>query len=262
MRNLPIRLFLRFSVVLTSGLLGVGLPVGILAGTPSVETIVAVSANFSAPARELAGMFREETGLQVVLVFGSTGKHHAQIKNGAPFAAFLAADIRRPRLLVAEGLAVPESRFTYATGRLVLWSPHADLVDDRGAILGRDGFRYLALANPDLAPYGRAAMEVLGNRDLLAAVQSRIVRGENISQVFQYVASGSADLGFVALSQFRCLGPGEQGSWWLVPAELHEPIRQQAVLLREDPVARAFLEFLKSARARHVILRYGYDVEE
>jgi len=262
MRYLSVRIFLRFSVVLAGGLLVAALPSGATAGTSTGETIVAVSANFSVPARELAGIFQEETGLQVVLVFGSTGKHYAQIKNGAPFAAFLAADVERPRLLIAEGHALPGTRFTYATGRLVLWSPDADLVDDRGAILGSDHFRHLALANPDLAPYGRAAVEALGNLDLLAAVRSRLVRGENISQVFQYVASGSAELGFVALSQFRSLGPGDRGSWWLVPAELHEPIRQQAILLREDPVARAFLEFLKSARAHEVILRYGYNVDE
>lgn len=228
----------------------------------AAEAIVAVASNFTAPARKLAEIFTEETGDQVILVFGSTGKHYAQIKNGAPFAAFLAADKERPALLEAQKVALPGTRFTYAVGRLVLWSSHDDFVDSEGGVLLDAGFNHLAIANPKLAPYGQAAKEVLEGMGLWLELQQRMVRGENTGQAFQFVVSGGAELGFVALSQYRGLDPLEQGSVWLVPAELHHPIDQQAILLADDPVARAWLEFLNSPTAQGIIQSYGYDLPE
>lgn len=222
------------------------------------ETLVGVAANFAVPARELADEFFQATGSRVILVSGSTGKIYAQISNGAPLAAFLAADEEKPALLEEKGAALPGTRFTYAVGRLVLWSSRNDLVDPEAEVLKEEGFRHLAVANPRLAPYGLAAQRVLESRGLWQVLQPRLVRGENIGQTFQFVFSGNAELGFVALSQYLGLDPARRGSVWLVPESLHAPILQQAVLLKDDPVARAFLEFLKSPAAREIIRDHGY----
>ncbi|MGB0671973.1 MAG: molybdate ABC transporter substrate-binding protein [Rhodospirillales bacterium] len=232
----------------------------ILAAAPlrAAEVKVAVAANFTAPAKEIAKAFAEVTGHQAVLSFGSTGKLYAQIVHGAPFQVFLAADAARPERAEAEGLAVPGSRFTYATGRLALFSPDESLVDDGGQILGTDRYRRLAIANPQTAPYGKAALEVLSALGVADKAVPRLVRGDNIAQTFQFVASGNAELGLVSLSQLT----GRQGgSRWVVPAELHEPIVQQAVLLmagETNAAAKAFLAFLAKEPAAAIIESFGY----
>jgi molybdate transport system substrate-binding protein len=226
------------------------------------ETHVAVAQNFAVTCRQIAEAFTAETGHAVTLSAGSTGKLYAQIENGAPFDVLLSADAERPRRLEASGRAVAGSRFTYALGRLVLWSPTAGLVDEAGAVLASDRYRHLAIANPELAPYGAAAREVLRGLDLFERLAGRIVRGEDIGQTYQFVASGNAELGFVALAQ---LIDAEQGSRWMVPEKLHTPIEQQAVLLavgRDEEGATAFLSFLRSPGARAQIERAGYGVPD
>ncbi|MHC4108813.1 MAG: molybdate ABC transporter substrate-binding protein, partial [Planctomycetota bacterium] len=200
-----------------------------------------------------------ETGHRVVLTFGSTGKHYAQIVNGAPFDAFLAADVRHPQMLEQEGVAVAGSRFTYAVGRILLWSPMPDYVDPEGMVLETGDFRHLALANPKLAPYGRAARQVLEARGLWPGLEKRTVRGENIAQAYQFVGSGNAELGFVARSQVVRPGAPPVGSWWEIPPDLHSPIEQQAVLLTDDATARAFVDFIRSAAGIDIIRTHGYD---
>ncbi|QQS43197.1 MAG: molybdate ABC transporter substrate-binding protein [Acidobacteriota bacterium] len=218
------------------------------------ELRIAVASNFKEPATELVKRFQERTGRNVTVTLGSTGKLYAQIRNGAPFAVFLAADAERPELLEKEIAAARGSRFTYAVGKLVLWSPDPKLVDNGGKVLESD-FGKLAIANPKLAPYGAAAEEVLRKRGLWDKVERRLVRGENIGQTFQFVSTGNAELGFVALSQAK----GRIGSLWEVPKELYTPIEQQAVLLSGDEGAREFLEFLKSEEAKELIREFGYD---
>jgi len=194
------------------------------------EIRVAVATNFAAPVQIIVTRFAENTGHRVVPVLGSTGKHFAQIKNGAPFAAFLAADARRPALLEEEGIAVARSRFTYAVGRIVLWSPREAYVDAQGRVLTEGDFHHLAIANPALAPYGRAAREVLQARGLWEALATRIVRGEDIGQTFHFVESDNAELGFVAYSQVKRPGHAPRGSWWEVPQALYRPIEQHGLL--------------------------------
>jgi molybdate transport system substrate-binding protein len=228
---------------------------------PADDVRVAVATNFAAPVQAIVARFAESTGDQIVPVFGSTGKHYAQIKNGAPFAAFLAADAERPALLEKQGVAVAGSRFTYAVGRLVLWSPRAGYVDCNGAVLADGDYRHLAIANPALAPYGRAAQEVLQARGAWRTLQrGRLVRGEDIGQAFHFIESGNAELGFVAYSQVKRPGHLPVGSWWEVPQALYRPIEQQAVLLHENPTARAFLAFLRGQAARAIITDYGYGL--
>lgn len=227
------------------------------------EVQVAVAANFVMPMRQIAAAFEQASGHHVALTPGSTGKLYAQIKHGAPFEVLLAADEATPDRLVAEGLAVEASRFTYATGRLVLWSAQAGLVDEGGAVLRRADLRHLALANPQLAPYGAAAIATLRRLGLLDAWQTRIVQGENIAQTHQFVASGNAELGFVALSQVVANGRIASGSGWVVPQADYPPIRQDAVLLKPGqgrPAAQALLQYLHSDAARAVILSYGYSL--
>ncbi len=223
---------------------------------------IAVAANFSAPAQLIAAEFEKDTGHHTALVLGSTGKFYAQIKNGAPFDVLLAADDETPLKLEQEGAAVAGSRFTYAIGKLVLWSAKAGVVDDRGEVLKKPAFKHLAIANPKLAPYGAAAIEVLTTLKRLDALQPRFVQAENIAQTYQFVSSGNAELGFVALSQVMKDGKIGAGSAWIVPNNLHQPIRQDAVLLakgKDNPAARAWMEYLKGAKAQAVIKSFGYD---
>lgn len=222
---------------------------------------VAVAANFTAPMQKIAAAFEADTGHKAVLSFGATGKFYAQITHGAPFQVFLAADDTTPAKLDSEGRTVAGSRFTYAVGQLVLWSPAANYVDTQGAVLKTGDFKHLSIANPKLAPYGAAALQVLDKQGLTAQVQPRIVTGENIAQAYQFVASGNAQLGFVALSQVMEDGKIAKGSAWIVPASLHEPIRQDAVLLatgKDNPAALALMQYLRSDKARAVIKGYGY----
>ncbi len=231
------------------------------AGVHAAEVQVAVAANFTAPAQQIAGEFERKTGHKAVLSFGATGKFYAQISNGAPFEVFLAADDTTPARLDKEGGTVAGSRFTYAVGTLVLWSAKADFVDGKGEVLKGGKFNKLSVANPKTAPYGAAALETLTRLKLLDAVQPKLVQGENIAQTFQFASTGNADLAFVALSQVFKDGKLSSGSAWIVPGEMHEPIYQDAVILakgKDNPAAAAFLEFLKSPYAHAVIKSYGY----
>jgi len=218
---------------------------------------VAVAANFAGPLQALGAAFTQQSGHRVVASAGSTGKFYAQVRNGAPFHVLLSADEATARRLEDEGLAVAGSRFTYALGRIVLWSAQEALVDAKGEVLRSRRFKSLAMANPKLAPYGVAAQQAMARLGVWDAVQGRIVQGENIAQTFQFVASGNAELGFVALSQ---LTDERKGSRWVVPLELHAPIRQDAVLLRRTPAARTFLDFLRSPAARQRIAASGYEL--
>lgn len=224
------------------------------------EIRVAVASNFTAAMKSLARQFETRNDHQVILIFGSTGKHYAQIKHGAPFDVFFAADTSRPLRLEQEGIALPASRFTYAVGKLILWSPKTDYVDKAGKILQHGKFRYLAIANPDLAPYGKAAKEVLEAKKLWENLKHRMVRGENIGQTFQFVSSGNAELGLVALSQLK--GPRQSfaGSFWDIPQSFYSPIEQQAVLLNDKQAARAFMSFMRSEEALAVIRDFGYGI--
>ena len=227
------------------------------------EANLAVAANFAAPAKQLADRFSRASGHRIAVSAGSTGKFYAQISSGAPFDALLSADAGTPQRLELEKLAVAGSRFTYAVGTLVLWSPRPGLVDDQGAVLRNGTFQRLAMANPKLAPYGAAAQQAMEKLQIWERLRERIVQGENIAQTFQFVASGNAELGFIALSQLHETGKPPRGSHWLVPATLHDPIRQDAVLLAHgvhNAAARAFLQFLREEPARAVIRAYGYEL--
>ena len=241
----------------------IGLLAGTAGGSFSAQVQVAVAANFAAPMQKIAADFEKDTGHQALLSAGGTGKLYAQIANGAPFAILLAADAATPEKLEKEGLGVAGSRFTYAIGKLVLWSRQASVVDDKGEVLGTGNFSHLAIANPKLAPYGVAAMEALRAMGHLEAVQSKLVMGENIAQAYQFVASGNAELGFVALSQVMTDGRITAGSGWLVPASFYQPIRQDAVLLeqgREQPAALALMQYLRGEKASAVIRSFGYAI--
>lgn len=227
----------------------------------AAEVSVAVAANFTAPMQKIAAMFEQDTGHKAVLSFGATGKFYAQIANGAPFQVLLSADDETPTRLVREGRGVSGSQFTYAIGQLVLWSATPGYVDAQGAVLKTGDFKHLAVANPKLAPYGAAAMQTLEKLGLVAQVQPRFVTGENIGQTYQFVATGNAQLGFVALSQVMVDGKIEKGSAWQVPASMHDPIRQDAVLLepgKTNGAAQALLQYLQTDKARAVIRSYGY----
>lgn len=247
----------------------------------AAEVSVAVAANFAAPLKALAQAFERETSHRVVASVGSTGALYAQVVNGAPFQVLLSADDKTPARLEAEGRAVAGTRFVYATGRLALWSAKPGFVDDQGRVLAGDNQSRLALANPKLAPYGAAALEVLERLGHTARWQPRLVQGENIAQAYQFVASGNAALGFVALSQVMQEGRFTHGSGWVVPAHLHGPLKQEAVLLRagparaggangtaaslptqgplSGPAPEAFMAFLKGEAAKRIIVAYGYE---
>ena len=241
-------------------ILGFAAALAFAAPALAAETRVAVAANFTEPAKAIATAFAQATGHKAVLSFGSSGQFFTQIAHGAPYEVFLSADAERPMKAEQEGLGVKGTRFTYAVGRLVLFSKTPGLVDRRGAVLKRGGFQKLAIADPTAAPYGVAAVETLGRLGLYDVLQPKIVKGASITQAYQFVATGAAELGFVAQSQVAA-EPG--GSRWLVPATLHAPIDQQAILLttgKDSAAARAFLAFLKGPQARAIIRRYGYEV--
>ena len=224
----------------------------------AAEVTVAVASNFLPVMKEIKRRFEAASGHRIVLVSGSTGKHYAQIRHGAPFDAFLAADQRRPALLEQAGIGMAGSRFTYAIGRIVLWSPKPGYIDDKGNIPAN--IRFLAIANPKLAPYGLAARQFLVRRGLWKRLQGRIVQGENIAQAWQYVASGNAEAGMGALSQRRQSDHNLSGSFWIVPDGLYQPVRQDAIALNRKPATRALLAFLRSAAVRRLISRQGYSV--
>lgn len=236
----------------------------LLAAAAHAETVaVAVAANFSAPMQRIAAEFEKDTGHRAELSLGATGKFYAQVRNGAPFEVLLSADDVTPARLAAEGAAVAESRFTYAIGRLALWSARPAFVDAQGEVLAKGRFERLAIANPKTAPYGAAAIEALGRLRLLDTLKLKFVQGENIAQTQQFVASGNAELGFVALSQVWRDGALSSGSAWIVPAALHAPLRQDAVLLlpgRAKPAALALLDYLRGAKARALIRGFGYEL--
>lgn len=226
------------------------------------EVSVAVAANFTAPMRQIAADFEKATGHKIVASYGATGKFYAQIKNGAPFEVLLAADDETPARLLKENAAVPGSAFTYAIGKLVLWSAKPAVVDAQGEVLKKGGFAHIALANPKLAPYGAAGVEVMKALGAYEALQPKIVTAENIAQAQQFISTGNALLGFVALSQVLKDGKIE-GSAWLVPARLHSPIRQDAVILnngKDKPAAQALADYLKGDKAKAVIKSFGYEL--
>jgi len=237
-----------------------GLLLATTAFAQAAETVVAVAANFTDPAKEIAELFKEKTGHEASLSFGATGNFYNQIKEGAPFEVFLAADSRRPKLAIEEGFGVEGTSFTYAIGTLVLWS------SEKGKISGEQSLKdisiaHIAYANPEAAPYGKAAVEALEHMGLLAAVKDKLVEGQNIAQAFQFVKTGNAEIGFVALSQVV----NEGGSQWVIPQDYYAPIAQDAVLLKvgeENEAAQAFLDFLKTDEALAIIKKYGYGVTQ
>ena len=232
-------------------------------GAHADEVQVAVAANFTASMQKIAAEFEKDTGHKVLLAFGSTGKLYAQIENGAPFEIFLAADEKTPAKLENEAIGVAGSRFTYAIGKLALWSPKPGYVDEKGDRLAKGDFNHLSIANPKLAPYGAAAIETLQALKLLETIRSKFVQGENIAQTHHFVATGNAELGFVALSQIMKDGQLATGSAWIVPAALYHPIRQDAILLapgKDKPAAAALMKYLASDPARAVIKTFGYDI--
>jgi len=249
-----LRLLLALAVLLSGALAQAG------------EVTVAVAANFTAPMQKIAQAFEQDTGHKAQLAFGATGKFYAQIKNGAPFAVLLAADDETPARLEKEGLAVAGTRFTYATGRLALWSKSTNLVDDKGEVLRGDrleklGIHKIAIADPKLAPYGAAAMEVIHKLGVQASVTLKLVQGESIGQTFQFVNTENAQLGFVALSQISIDGRITQGSAWVVPQHMHTPLTQDAVLLnagKGNAAASALLTYLQGERAKAIMRAYGY----
>lgn len=250
---------LRRRWVLTAAVLAAGLWLS-ASQAWAAETTVAVAANFTEPAKTIAERFEARTGHEAKLSFGSSGQFYAQIVNGAPFEVFLSADAERPQKAEAEGLATAGSRFTYAVGRLVLFSKTPGLVDAKGAVLGRGRFEKVAIADPATAPYGLAAVETMKTLKLYDALKPKIVMGASITQTYQFVDTGAAEVGFVALSQVAGV---RGGSRWLVPASNHSAIDQQAVLLKtgaRNPAATAFIAFLKSPEAKAIIRRYGYEI--
>ncbi|HUW49417.1 MAG TPA: molybdate ABC transporter substrate-binding protein [Sulfuricella sp.] len=236
-----------------------------LSATPAMadEVQVAVASNFAKPVERIAAEFNKDTGNKAVVSLGATGKLYAQIRNGAPFEVLLAADDTTPQKIGKEGLSVPGSQFTYAIGKLVLWSAKLGVVDGQGEVLKKGAFRRLSLANPKLAPYGLAGEEAMKKLGVFDALQPRLVLGENITQAYQFVATGNAELGFVALSQVAKDGKVTEGSAWIVPQNLYSPIRQDAVLLAKGKgkaAAEQFLKYLKSDKAAAIIRSYGYEL--
>jgi len=243
-----------------------GVCLALVAGLGRADEVqVAVAANFAAPFQKIAAGFEATTGHKAVAIVGATGKFYTQIKAGAPFEILLAADAETPRKLLDEGLAVRGQTFTYATGKLVLWSAQPGVVDIRGEVLRKGRFQHLAIANPKLAPYGAAAVETLKALGLFDSLSrsTRIVQGESIGQAHQFVSTGNAELGFVALSQVAPPDRPAVGSMWVVPARLYTPIRQDAALLgrgADKAAAQALMSYLRGAAAKSVIQSYGYGL--
>lgn len=232
-------------------------------GAIADEVKVAVAANFTAPIQALAPAFEQATGHKLVASFGATGQFYAQIKNGAPFDVFLSADDSTPAKLESEGDTLPGSRFTYAIGSLVLWSADASYLDGSDAALKAGQFKHLSIANSKAAPYGLAATQVLDKLGLSDAVKSKLVEGQNITQAHQFVSTGNAELGFVALSQVYKDGQVSSGSAWIVPDDMYDPIKQDAVILKQganNPAAAALVEYLKGPEAAKVIKSFGYKL--
>lgn len=238
------------------------LVLSLLLPTAKAEEIsVAVASNFTAPMKEIASLFEQSTGHKVRLSFGSSGKFYAQIKHGAPFQVFFSADQKKPEQLERDRLIAPSSRFTYARGRLALWSSQKGFVKGNAERLKQLQFNKLALANPKLAPYGVAAIEVLERLSLIEATQNKWVQGENIAQTYQFVSTGNAELGFVALSQILKDGKLKTGSSWVIPENLYNPIKQDVVLLlrgENSPAAQALLTFIKEPQVKQIMTSYGY----
>ncbi|KIP99984.1 molybdate ABC transporter substrate-binding protein [Pseudomonas fulva] len=235
-----------------------------MAGNALADQVqVAVAANFTAPMQAIASAFEKDTGHSVQASYGATGQFYAQISNGAPFEVFLSADDSTPAKLEKEGQSVDGSRFTYAIGKLVLWSPKDGVVDDRGAVLEKGDFKHLSIANPKAAPYGLAATQTLAKLGLSDALKGKIVEGQNITQALQFVSTGNAELGFVALSQVYKDGQITSGSAWVVPETMYEPIRQDALILKKgatNPAAKALVDYLKGPKAAEIIKAYGYQL--
>ncbi len=249
-------------IIRRRNLLGVAVLVALVSGAGAswaADTQVAVAANFTDPAKEIATAFKAQTGHTASLTFGSSGEFYAQIAHGAPYEVFLSADADRPRKAEQDGLGVAGSRFTYAVGRLALYSTTPGLAVDGGAVLANGKFEKLAIADPAAAPYGAAAVQTMKKLGVYDRVRGRIVTGTSISQTYQFVQTGAAELGFVAWSQVITQAAGSR---WLVPSREHDPIEQQAILLQagaRSPAAKAFLAFLKSPAAVAIIRKYGYE---
>ena len=229
------------------------------------EIKIAVASNFYPTMKELVKHFESitlnsDTTNNIVLISGSSGKHYAQILNGAPFDLFFSADKLRPNMLEKEDVFNNQSRFTYALGKLALWSSFNEYVDSDGQVLYTDDFRFLAIANPKIAPYGVASKETLTSMNLWQDMEEKLVRGENIAQTFQFAKSGNAKLGFVSYSQILSLNSSSEGSYWLVPQSMYQPIEQQAILLKDSSLGKDFLSFIKSNEALDIIKRNGYDL--
>ncbi|WP_338493585.1 molybdate ABC transporter substrate-binding protein [Pseudomonas trivialis] len=227
------------------------------------EVQVAVAANFTAPIQAIAADFEKDTGHKLVASYGATGQFYTQIKNGAPFEVFLSADDTTAQKLENEGDTVKGSRFTYAVGTLALWSAKDGYVDAKGEVLKENQFKHLSIANPKAAPYGLAATQVLAKQGLTEQVKDKLVEGQNITQAYQFVSTGNAELGFVALSQIYKDGKVTHGSAWIVPASLHDPIKQDAVILtrgKDNAAAKALVDYLKGPKAAAVIKSYGYEL--
>ena len=229
------------------------------------EIKIAVASNFYPTMKELVTHFESitpnsDSTNNIVLISGSSGKHYAQILNGAPFDLFFSADKLRPNMLEKEEVFNNQSRFTYALGKLALWSPFNEYVDSDGQVLYTDDFRFLAIANPKIAPYGVASKETLTSMNLWQDMEEKLVRGENIAQTFQFSKSGNAKLGFVSYSQILSLNSSSEGSYWLVPQDMYQPIEQQAILLKDSSLGKDFLSFIMSDEALDIIKRNGYDL--
>jgi molybdate transport system substrate-binding protein len=227
------------------------------------EVKIAVAANFTDASKIIAKLFEKQSGHTTKISYGSTGKLYSQIEHGAPFELFLAADTKRPIKAEKEGLAVADSHFVYAKGKLVLWSIKPGLFKEGESFLKSGEFKHIALANPKTAPYGQAAEQVMQQIDVLEKIRPKLVKGDSISQTFQFTATGNADAGFIALAQMKAW-KGESGSLWEIPSNYYAPIDQAAVLLKKgesNPAATDFLAFLKSDEAQAVIESYGYGVE-
>ncbi|MCO7037918.1 molybdate ABC transporter substrate-binding protein [Pseudomonas carnis] len=227
------------------------------------EVQVAVAANFTAPIQAIAADFEKDTGHKLVAAYGATGQFYTQIKNGAPFEVFLSADDTTPQKLESEGATVKGSRFTYAVGTLALWSAKEGYVDAKGDVLKKNQFKHLSIANPKTAPYGLAATQLLARESLSDQVKDKLVEGQNITQAYQFVSTGNAELGFVALSQIYKDGKVTGGSAWIVPASLHDPIKQDAVILnkgKDSAAVKALVDYLKGPKAAAVIKSYGYEL--